>query len=613
MASKKLQLLGTIKTPAADWTQTDETQSDYIKNKPDLGLLSSLDEVGKDFLATDVQESLNKIDNAENIYETKADASTKLVEAKAYSDANFESAKLYTDSVVNGKSDSDHDHDTVYDAIGSADASLAAAKSYTDSIASEKADADHAHDDRYYTETEADTNMNSHNTATDAHNDIRVLIADLATKLNAFLDVDDTTSDQLSEVLALIENNKGTLESLTTSKVNVSDIIDNLTTNVSNKPLSAAQGVALKALIDAITVPTKTSELENDSGFLTDDDIPEDAVDNVELPQEWTDINQAYEEFGEPEHKLLGGILYKDFDDNIQVFPLARPYGIRTDEVGEEYAQSSIAMYNSAQQLLVKPGTDGRHTVSLRQLDEIFGGGSASDLSSEKIYSIGKNNIPPVDTNDPQPYVFGRDENNVFSAKNYNEAAIANNLIDRDAQGKAKVEAPDVNSTTPDNKHIVNVDYANRKYLAKTGGIMTGKPEIKTSNPAVKLTDTADSNSVSYVQAYQGKTYMGYSAAKSISVDKNGNGNVPGNLTVVGSISCGEPKNGTDAVTVDYLNNKLDNLPTPDIDTTEIDVRISQLEAKVDSLTASAVTVYSGLADPTNDTGEDGDLYLVIE
>ena len=37
----------------------------------------------------------------------------------------------------------------------------------------------------------------------------------------------------------------------------MSDIIDNLTTNVTNKPLSAAQGVALKALIDAITVPDK--------------------------------------------------------------------------------------------------------------------------------------------------------------------------------------------------------------------------------------------------------------------------------------------------------------------------------------------------------------------
>lgn len=50
--------------------------------------------------------------------------------------------------------------------------------------------------------------------------------------------------------------------------VSVSDIVNDLVTNVSNKPLSAAQGVALKALIDAITVPTKTSQLTNDSGYL---------------------------------------------------------------------------------------------------------------------------------------------------------------------------------------------------------------------------------------------------------------------------------------------------------------------------------------------------------
>ena len=42
----------------------------------------------------------------------------------------------------------------------------------------------------------------------------------------------------------------------TTNKVSVTDIVNDLTTNAANKPLSAAQGVALKALIDAITIPT---------------------------------------------------------------------------------------------------------------------------------------------------------------------------------------------------------------------------------------------------------------------------------------------------------------------------------------------------------------------
>lgn len=84
--------------------------------------------------------------------------------------------------------------------------------------------------------------------------------------------VDDTTKDELSEVLTLIENNKETLESLTANKINVSDIVNNLTTNSADKVLSAAQGVVIKGLIDALQ-----EELDSNSRTITanasDDDI----------------------------------------------------------------------------------------------------------------------------------------------------------------------------------------------------------------------------------------------------------------------------------------------------------------------------------------------------
>lgn len=48
-----------------------------------------------------------------------------------------------------------------------------------------------------------------------------------------------------AQILALID-------AITTSKVSVTDIIDNLVTNVANKPLSAAQGVILKGLIEEL-------------------------------------------------------------------------------------------------------------------------------------------------------------------------------------------------------------------------------------------------------------------------------------------------------------------------------------------------------------------------
>ena len=97
----------------------------------------------------------------------------------------------------------------------------------------------------------------AHNTGETSHSDIRLLIQGLTDRLNALADSDDTTLDQLSEVVAYIKSNRSLIEAITTSKVNVADIIDNLTTNVTNKPLSAAQGVALKALIDAISIPDK--------------------------------------------------------------------------------------------------------------------------------------------------------------------------------------------------------------------------------------------------------------------------------------------------------------------------------------------------------------------
>ena len=176
--------------------------------------------------------------------------------------------KTETDVFLESKSDAAHSHDDKYDAKGSADTALDEAKSYTDNAVSD-----------FVSETVVDNKISIHNTSTSAHDDIRALITALSTEVNNFLDVDDTTKDQLSEILALIDNNKGTLDSLTTSKVNVSDIVDNLTTNVANKPLSSAQGVALKSLIDDLQmeVDGKADVSHNHDGVYA----TEDSIDDV--------------------------------------------------------------------------------------------------------------------------------------------------------------------------------------------------------------------------------------------------------------------------------------------------------------------------------------------
>ena len=93
--------------------------------------------------------------------------------------------------------------------------------------------------------------LSAHNVSEDAHNDIRMLVEEHREEVNALLAVDDSTLNELSEIVAYIKNNKSLIESITDSKVSKTDIVNNLTTNVANKPLSAAQGVAIKSLIDA--------------------------------------------------------------------------------------------------------------------------------------------------------------------------------------------------------------------------------------------------------------------------------------------------------------------------------------------------------------------------
>lgn len=190
-----------------------------------------------------IDNKADKVHNHDDIYYTEAEVDTALA----------------------GKADKDHTHDlSAYETTTNAAAKLAEAKSYSDTnLATAKSYTDTKTADLAST-TVVDNKINTHNTSTSAHNDIRVLISDLTTKLNNFLDVDDTTSDQLSEVLTLIENNKGTLESLTTSKINVSDIIDNLTTASTSKVLSANQGVAIKALIDALQTEIDALQTEVD-------------------------------------------------------------------------------------------------------------------------------------------------------------------------------------------------------------------------------------------------------------------------------------------------------------------------------------------------------------
>lgn len=136
----------------------------------------------------------------------------------------------------------------------------------------------------------AQLKVSAHNVSTTAHDDIRQLIADIDTRLNAFLDTEDIDLDQLSEIIEYIQSNKELIDAITTSKVSVADIVDNLTSTAKNKPLSANQGRALKALIDTLTTTVNqnsSTASSNLSAHAGDEDIhitPEERTN-------WNDAN----------------------------------------------------------------------------------------------------------------------------------------------------------------------------------------------------------------------------------------------------------------------------------------------------------------------------------
>lgn len=77
---------------------------------------------------------------------------------------------------------------------------------------------------------EIDSDVSDHNSSTSAHSDIRELISNVNSRVDT---VDSTVS------------------TLDTSKINKSDIVNNLTTNDATRPLSAAMGMELKSSIDS--------------------------------------------------------------------------------------------------------------------------------------------------------------------------------------------------------------------------------------------------------------------------------------------------------------------------------------------------------------------------
>ena len=238
--------------------------------------------------------------------------------------------------------------------------------------------------------------VSQHNTADDSHNDIRLELKAIKDRLTAFFDSDNQTLDEMSEIVSYITSNKTLIDSITTSKVSVADIINNLVTNVANKPLSAAQGVELKTLIDAITVPTKVSQLQNDAGYLTQHQDISGKLDASKLPEA---INTALAQ------AQNSGVF--DGKDGRGIKSIVRTSGTgaagTTDSYTVTYTDnttSTISVYNG------KDGTNGTSvTVSSVTESTEDGGSNVVRFSDDKTLTVknGKAGTPGKDGLDATP------------------------------------------------------------------------------------------------------------------------------------------------------------------------------------------------------------------
>ena len=121
-----------------------------------------------------------------------------------------------------------------------------------------------------------------HNTDSTSHADIRYALQEYLRVISDILVSDDETLARLTDIVAYIKNNRKLIESVTTGKVNITDITDNLTTTLINKPLSANMGKVLNEKIEDVqkTVENFDVIMNSDEVYImkegdTEEDIPE--------------------------------------------------------------------------------------------------------------------------------------------------------------------------------------------------------------------------------------------------------------------------------------------------------------------------------------------------
>ena len=131
-------------------------------------------------------------------------------------------------------------------------------------------------------ETSATNKVTTHNASTTAHSDIRNLISELATRLNALANSDDTTLDQMAEVVAYIKSNRGLIEGITTAKANKDYVDEELAKKANAASLAkVATSGSYTDLSNKPTIPTTLpangGNADTVNGHTVEADVPANA------------------------------------------------------------------------------------------------------------------------------------------------------------------------------------------------------------------------------------------------------------------------------------------------------------------------------------------------
>ena len=231
--------------------------------------------------------------------------------------------------------------------------------------------------------------MSTHNTSTESHNDIRLEIKNLRDALEEFLECDDETIKQIQDVIDYINDNDDIIEGITSKKVDISDIINNLNTNDDKKPLSAAQGVVLKGLIDALQTEINNKAVVTDKSLSTSN-APADAkavgdaiknLDNTKVSTTRKINGKALSEDINLTPEDIGVVITTDKNLNVEGMPAdAKAVGnalgnyAKTSDVEALVAGaldnvSNVVKYDVAQDLTDEQKAQARANIGVEDVD----------------------------------------------------------------------------------------------------------------------------------------------------------------------------------------------------------------------------------------------------